>query len=131
VKYGFLGGGLQLTVHTRNDFWFATLGAEARLERVTGDAYYFPGQTPSTTLVRPWVAASFGFKGLFLPLPGMDIVNYYATRSRRIAPITRFEIAVPVWARGGAGPSGVLARAASAPQVSVMMGIRFSTGSGR
>lgn len=127
------------------------LGAELRLERMTGkdfQAHYLvpaePPYTPwnppgsfsgfalpvhlgGTTVhqVRPYLRAHLGWRGILLPIaPLGDLLWLLTLGGEAIHPITRLEVALPLGRRGGEGPEGLLRHMAPGAEATFSFGLR-------
>jgi hypothetical protein len=119
LTYGSYGAGLQWVHGPTSKAWFVTLGGELRVEHAEGKTAPAAGQplvAVSTNLVRPWLQASFGYKGFLAPLPSVRT---------RVLPITKLMVSIPMYAKGAPGDQGALREGINGPQVSLQAGVRF------
>ncbi|WLT32220.1 hypothetical protein [Geothrix sp. PMB-07] len=131
VQFVMTGLGAQRSWWTERHGAQAALGAELRLERYTGHSSLAGGTSPLASaqawMVRPWLRAQAGFRGLLIPLPSpaMEALHWLTQGGRYTHPFTRIEVAVPLWQQGGEGPRGALRQMAPRWEGSVQLGMRF------
>lgn len=108
------------------------LGAELRVERYEGRDSAAAVQSSiaqeQTWMVRPWVRAQAGFRGILFPFlapQASELLAWLTQGGRYTHPFTRLEVAVPLWQQGGDGPKGLLRQMAPRFEVSVQFGMRF------
>jgi hypothetical protein len=131
LKYAVSGLGYQRSWWTEHHGAQAALGAELRVERYQGRDSLASGPSPysqnQTWMVRPWIRAQAGFRGILLPLPApaLEALAWLTQGGRYSHPFTRLEVAFPLWHQGGEGPGGALRQMAPRWEVSVQFGMRF------
>lgn len=132
LKFAMSGLGLQRSWWTEHHGAQAALGAELRVERYQGHGSLAAGPSPfaneQTWMVRPWVRAQAGFRGILVPLPSpaAELLAGLTQGGRYSHPFTRLEVAVPLWHQGGEGAAGTLRRMAPRWEASLQFGMRFS-----
>jgi len=131
LKMAVSGLGLQRSWWTDHHGAQAALGAELRVERYQGHDSLASGPSPlaqnQTWMVRPWVRAQAGFRGILFPLPSQaaNLLAWLTQGGQYSHPFTRLEVAVPLWHQGGEGPGGTLRQLAPRWEASVQFGMRF------
>lgn len=131
LKFGMSGLGFQRSWWTERHGAQAALGAELRVERYQGRDSLAGGTSPSaqdqTWMVRPWVRAQAGFRGILIPLPApaAQLLAWFTQGGRYSHPFTRLEVGIPLWHQGGEGPGGTLRQSAPRWEGSVQFGMRF------
>lgn len=131
VRFVMAGLGCQRSWWTERHGAQAALGAELRVERFQGHSSLAGGVSPlasaQTWMVRPWLRAQVGFRGLLIPLPSpaMQTLHWLTQGSRYTHPFTRLEVAVPLWQQGGEGSGGELRQMAPRWEGSLQLGMRF------
>lgn len=134
LKLAMSGLGLQRSWWTAHHGAQAALGAELRVERYQGHSSLAAGPSPfagdQAWMVRPWVRAQAGFRGILVPLPSpaAELLAGLTQGGRYSHPFTRLEVAVPLWHQGGEGAGGTLRRMAPRWEASLQFGMRFSRG---
>lgn len=110
----------------------AALGAELRVERYQGHDSLAGGPSAlaqeQTWMVRPWLRAQAGFRGIVIPFLGpraSELMGWLTQGGQYTHPFTRLEVAVPLWYQGGEGPKGLLRQMAPRYEVAVQFGMRF------
>lgn len=119
LTYGSFGAGVQWVHGAPSKAWFVAVGSELRAEHAEGQTVSAPNQplrTVSTDLVRPWVQAYFGYKGVIIPMP---FIHSY------VMPITKVIVSRPLYFKGGQGQEGALREGINTPQLSLQIGARF------
>jgi hypothetical protein len=131
LKMAVSGLGFQRSWWTERHGAQAALGAELRVERYQGHDSLAGGTSPlaqdQAWMVRPWIRAQAGFRGILIPL-GSHATNLLAwlTQGGQYShPFTRLEVAVPLWHQGGEGSGGTLRQMAPRWEASVQFGMRF------
>lgn len=131
VRFAMAGLGCQRSWWTERHGAQAALGAELRAERFQGHSSLAGGISPLAStqawMVRPWLRAQAGFRGLLIPLPnpGMQALHWLTQGGRYTHPFTRLEVAVPLWQQGGEGSGGTLRQMAPRWEGSIQLGMRF------
>ena len=132
LKFAMSGLGYQRSWWTERHGAQAALGAELRVEHYRGHDSLASGPSPlagdQTWMVRPWIRAQAGFRGILIPLGPLEATQLLAwlTQGGRYShPFTRFELAIPLWHQGGEGPDGTLRQMAPRWEGSVQFGMRF------
>lgn len=132
LKYAMAGAGWQRSWWTEYHGAQAALGAELRAERYQGHGSLASGPSPleanEAWVVRPWVRAQAGFRGIllpFLPARAGEFLAFLTQGGTYTHPFTRLEVAVPLWHQGGEGPDGLLRQMAPRWEASVQFGMRF------
>ena len=131
LKYDIAGAGWQCSWWTEYHGAQAALGAELRVERYQGRDSLAGGPSllarDQTWMVRPWVRAQAGFRGILIPLPApaTQLLAWLTQGGRYSHPFTRLEVAIPLWHQGGEGPGGTLRQMAPRWEGSVQFGMRF------
>lgn len=132
LAYSMAAAGWQHSWWTEHHGAQAALGAELRAERYQGHSSLAGGPSPleqnQAWILRPWVRAQLGFRGIlipFLPPGAFNILAWLTEGGAYSHPFTRLEVAVPLWHQGGEGPSGLLRQMAPRWEVSLQFGMRF------
>ena len=131
LQYATAGAGWQRSWWTEHHGVQAALGAELRVERYRGHSSLAAGPSPldgeQAWMVRPWLRAQVGFRGLLIPLhePAGPLLAWLTQGGTITHPFTRLEVAVPLWHQGGDGPTGTLRQMAPRWEASVQLGVRF------
>jgi hypothetical protein len=131
LKYDMAGAGWQRSWWTRYHGAEAALGAELRVERYQGHDSLAGGPSAlagnQAWMVRPWLRAQAGFRGILIPLPepGMRLLAWLTQGGSYTHPFTRLEVAIPLWQQGGEGPNGTLRQMAPRWEGSLQFGMRF------
>ncbi|MBI1754445.1 MAG: hypothetical protein HY014_02270 [Acidobacteria bacterium] len=131
VRFVMAGLGCQRSWWTERHGAQAALGAELRVERFQGHSSLAGGVSPLASaqawMVRPWLRAQVGFRGLLTPLPSpaMQTLHWLTQGGRYTHPFTRLEVAVPLWQQGGEGSGGALRQMAPRWEGSLQLGMRF------
>ena len=131
LKYDMAGAGWQRSWWTEYHGAEAALGAELRVERYQGHNSLAGGPSPlaqeQAWVVRPWLRAQVGFRGILIPLPepGARLLAWFSQGGTYTHPFTRLEVAVPLWHQGGDGPDGLLRQMAPRWEGSFQLGMRF------
>lgn len=132
LQYAMAGAGWQRSWWTEEHGLQGALGAELRLERYEGHSSLATGPSPlegdRAWMVRPWLRAQAGFRGILIPfLPDRtgDLLAFLTQGGTYTHPFTRLELAVPLWRQGGEGPQGLLRQMAPRWEASVQFGVRF------
>ena len=81
-------------------------------------------------LLRPWARAGLTVRGLWIPDPlffmtGHSLLAWFTQGGRDVHPLTRLEVATPLWRQGGASRTGQLRQMAPAFELSYQLGARF------
>jgi hypothetical protein len=131
LQFDMAGAGWQRSWWTRYHGAEAALGAELRAERYQGHDSFAGGPSAlagnQAWMVRPWLRAQAGFRGILLPFPepGMRLLAWLTQGGRYTHPFTRLEVAIPLWQQGGEGPNGTLRQMAPRWEGSLQFGMRF------
>jgi hypothetical protein len=131
LKYDMAGAGWQRSWWTEYHGAEAALGTELRMERYQGHSSLAGGPSPlaqnQAWVVRPWIRAQAGFRGILIPLPepGTRLLAWFTQGGRYSHPFTRLEVAIPLWQQGGEGPNGTLRQMAPRWEGSLQFGMRF------
>lgn len=81
-------------------------------------------------LLRPWARAGLTVRGLWLPDPGFfltghSLLAWFTQGGPQVHPLTRLEVALPLWHQGGPGRTGQLRQLAPGFEVSYQLGLRY------
>lgn len=131
LKYTLAGVGGQRSWWTEHHGAQVALGAELRLENYRGHSSLAAGPSAldqtRAWMIRPWVRAQAGFRGILIPLPSpaTELLAWLTQGGTYTHPFTRLEVAVPLWHQGGTGPGGLLRQMAPRWEGSVQFGMRF------
>ena len=132
LTYATAGAGWQHSWWTESHRAQAALGAELRVEHYQGRDTLASGTSPLNAeqawMVRPWLRAQAGFRGILFPfLPGeaFNFLAWLTEGGTYTHPFTRLEVAVPLSHRGGEDPRGTLLQMAPRWEASVQFGMRF------
>jgi hypothetical protein len=132
LQYTMVGAGWQRSWWTEYHGAQAALGGELRTERYQGHSSLASGPSPlaqeQAWVVRPWIRAQAGFRGILIPFLPPGAFNFLAWLTEGGAyshPFTRLEVAVPLWHQGGEGPRGLLRQMAPRWEASLQFGMRF------
>ena len=132
LAYATAGLGWQRSWWTEYHGAQAALGAELRAERYQGHSSLAGGPSPlshdQAWMVRPWVRAQVGFRGILIPVvpvQASEFLLWLTQGGTYTHPFTRLEVAVPLWNQGGEGPGGLLRQMAPRWEISLQFGMRF------
>jgi hypothetical protein len=132
LAYAMAGAGWQRSWWSEYHGAQAALGAELRAERYRGHNSLASGPSPldgdQAWMVRPWLRAQVGFRGILIPLlpiQASDLLIWLTQGGTYTHPFTRLEVAVPLWHQGGEGTSGLLRQMAPRWEASAQFGMRF------
>lgn len=132
LQYSVAGAGWQRSWWTKDHQLQGALGADLRVEQYQGHSSLASGPTALGSqrawLVRPWLRAQAGFRGILFPFlsePAGGLLAALTHGGVYTHPFTRLEVAIPLWHQGGEGDVGLLRQMAPRWEASVHLGMRF------